>query len=92
MNEQTPILNALLDSANANLSEFDSILSNIREVMDRLNAYSPKPEPLSGGESKVCAPSVVENTIVKRLDLFNESFAQSNKRLNLLYTRLRELA
>ena len=91
MNEksESPILVSLVDVTNARLSDYDKLLCEIREVIDRINVNSPKVESLLNKTS--ASPSVAENTIVTRISILNDSLGRANDKLREIYDRLREL-
>jgi hypothetical protein len=84
------IFGNLLDRACTNLQEYDKLISAIREVMDRINVNQPKTE--SNSSMTPSPPSAIENTVVNRFNMFNDSLQMSNNKLRELYNRLSELA
>ena len=92
MNDQgtRPLFEALLDTANARLKEYDDLICNTREIMDRLNSRRLKSEAMPTKSAD--PPTEMENTVTNRFAIFCSSFEQSNKKMEELYARLKELA
>jgi hypothetical protein len=87
----SPAFEAFLARATAQLEETDRFLMEIREVLDRINREPLRVEKASG-PSQINVPRETDNTIVGRMNMFCESHANTNRRLQEAYERLKQLA